>query len=203
MPSHHLIRRDSWPPTILRLNNESTTDISDTDATPFAYFLAPAPPDSDDEDDAYLDLSAGIESDDAKTPQVREVSPSSLQRLPILSDEELAAEKADVEREMNEWLAVPSRRAKERAAIAREAEKRLLGAPRGRGIVRGAPGPARSRSAGPRGRAWREPSPEIGVIVEEGEEEDGSPGPSEVKSEGGGRKLRKKVHWATPVGKLV
>ncbi|KFY39034.1 hypothetical protein V494_04132, partial [Pseudogymnoascus sp. VKM F-4513 (FW-928)] len=163
MPSHHLIRRDSWPPTILRLGHD-TPDISDTDANPFAYFLEPAVPADVDDNDDYLDLSAGIESDDAKTPQVREVSPSSLQRLPILSDAELEAEQA--EQDMHDWLSVP-RRVKERGGSSKAGKAGRTGAARGRGLVRtgaGQPGPVtRSRSAGPRGRAWREPSPEIGV----------------------------------------
>ncbi|KFY18950.1 hypothetical protein V491_04648, partial [Pseudogymnoascus sp. VKM F-3775] len=95
MPSHHLIRRDSWPPTILRLGHDGSPDISDTDANPFAYFLEPVVASDVDDNEDYLDLSAGIESDDTKTPKVREVSPSSLQRLPILSDEELEAEQAE------------------------------------------------------------------------------------------------------------
>ncbi|KFZ17169.1 hypothetical protein V502_04708 [Pseudogymnoascus sp. VKM F-4520 (FW-2644)] len=209
MPSHHLIRRDSWPPTILRLGHDGAPDISDTDANPFAYFLEPAVPASaSDDDDDYLDLSAGIESDDAKTPQVREVSPSSLQRLPILSDEELEAEQA--ERDMHVWLSVPHR-AKERGGSSKSGKGGRTGAARGRGLVRNGavPGPVtRSRSAGPRGRAWREPSPEIGVIAEEGEDVEmemgGAPGPSEVgkkMEERGWGKMKKRVHWATPVEK--
>ncbi|OBT63222.1 hypothetical protein VE03_07796 [Pseudogymnoascus sp. 23342-1-I1] len=213
MPSHHLIRRDSWPPTILRLGPEGALDISDTDANPFAYFLEPAIPPSSDNDDDYLDLSAGIERDDTKTPQVREVSPSSLQRLPILSDEELEAEQA--ERDMHDWLSVPRRRERGGGSgrSAKASKGGTVGAARGRGLVRNGavlgPGPVtRSRSAGARGRAWREPSPEIGVIVEEGEDVEmeigGAPGPGGEgeKVEGGGwGKLKKRVHWATPVEK--
>ncbi|ELR03270.1 hypothetical protein GMDG_06020 [Pseudogymnoascus destructans 20631-21] len=197
MPSHHLIRRDSWPPTILRLGHEGAPDISDTDANPFAYFLEPVLPADVDDNDDYLDLSAGIESDDAKTPQVREVSPSSLQRLPILADEELEAEQA--EQEMHDWLSVP-RRGKQRGSNSsgKGSQGGRTAAARGRGLVRNSaiPGPAtRSRSAGPRGRAWREPSPEIGVIEEEGEdvemETGGAPGPSglgkKMEVRGGGR----------------
>ncbi|OBT99452.1 hypothetical protein VE01_02900 [Pseudogymnoascus verrucosus] len=212
MPSHHLIRRDSWPPTILRLGHDGISDISDTDANPFAYFLEPAIPADDDNDD-YLDLSAGIESDDAKMPQVREVSPSSLQRLPILSDEELEAEQA--ERDMHDWLSVPHR-VKERVNSSGKGSKvGRTGAARGRGLVRSGlvPGPVRrSRSAGPRGRAWREPSPEIGVIEEEGEDVEmemgmgigGEPGPSgagKKMEERGWGKIKKRVHWAMPVEK--
>ncbi|KFY95962.1 hypothetical protein V498_02994 [Pseudogymnoascus sp. VKM F-4517 (FW-2822)] len=206
MPSHHLIRRDSWPPTILRLGREGPPDISDTDANPFAYFLEPAIPPSDDDNDDYLDLSAGIESDDAKMPQVREVSPSSLQRLPILSDEELEAEQA--ERHMHDWLSVPRR--KERGGSAKGSKGGRTGAARGRGLVRNGPVPGpvtRSRSA-PRGRAWREPSPEIGVIAEESEdvemEMEGGPGPNgagKKMEERGWGKIKKRVHWASPVEK--
>ncbi|OBT43803.1 hypothetical protein VE00_06265 [Pseudogymnoascus sp. WSF 3629] len=207
MPSHHLIRRDSWPPTILRLGHDGASDISDTDANPFAYFLEPAIPADDDNDD-YLDLSAGIEGDDTKTPQVREVSPSSLQRLPILSDEELEAEQA--ERDMHDWLAVPHR-VKERGGSSKGSKGGRTGAARGRGLVRSGPVPGpvrRSRSAGPRGRAWREPSPEIGVIEEEGEDVEmemgAAPGPSgagKKMEERGWGKMKKRVHWATPVEK--
>lgn len=208
MPSHHLIRRDSWPPTILRLSQDGARDISDTDANPFAYFLEPVVSASADDNDDYLDLSAGIESDDAKTPQVREVSPSSLQRLPILSDEELEAEQA--ERDMHDWLSVP-RRVKERGGSSKGSKGGRTGAARGRGLVRNGavPGPVtRSRSAGLRGRAWREPSPEIGVIAEESEDIEmdmgEQPGPSGVgkkMDEGGWGKMKKRVHWAMPVEK--
>jgi hypothetical protein len=85
--SHHDPRRDSWPPTILRLRDDdefpSPTE-TDIDANPFAYFLATPTALDDDDDIESLDLSAGIESDDNDPASpVREVSPSSLQRIPL------------------------------------------------------------------------------------------------------------------------
>ena len=85
-------RRDSWPPTILRLHDDDLSP-EEIDANPFAYFLTSPGPEDDDEYEYYEDLSAGIEaSNEPKTP-VREVSPSSLQRTPSETAEDSHASK--------------------------------------------------------------------------------------------------------------
>lgn len=86
MPFNKVLhRRDSWPPTILRVGatEEDEHTANDIDEDPFSFFLSP--PD-DDLDDDFEDLSAGIESArDKKKPKVRAVSPSSLaRRRPLL-----------------------------------------------------------------------------------------------------------------------
>lgn len=94
MPYKVIQRRDSWPPTILRLHeNEEIEDADCTsnaiDEDPFSFFLSPA----DDLDDDFEDLSAGIESAREKKPKVRAVSPSKLAgRRPLLDrdDNEVA-----------------------------------------------------------------------------------------------------------------
>jgi len=78
MPIHELQRRDSWPPTVVRLHNDDTEE-DPIDDDPFSFFLT-----SPEELDDFLDedLSAGIETPDSSSP-VREVSPSALQRSPL------------------------------------------------------------------------------------------------------------------------
>lgn len=84
-------RRDSWPPTQLRLarsishKTEPQPLLQDIDQDPLTYFLTPAVGDDgmdlDDEDEHMMDFDAGIE--DASHPRqiVRSLSPSSLQGL--------------------------------------------------------------------------------------------------------------------------
>jgi hypothetical protein len=90
MPFNELQRRDSWPPTILHIresHNPSTDtyDANAIDENPFSYFLT-SPEDIDDFDDE--DLSAGIESSSTSKPIIREISPSSLQRVPLILEED-------------------------------------------------------------------------------------------------------------------
>ncbi|TVY62281.1 hypothetical protein LSUE1_G008821, partial [Lachnellula suecica] len=82
-------RRDSWPPTTLRVG-PADTDLTSIDDNPISFFLTP--PDSDIDLDDYLsddDLSAGISS---SSPKIREISPSSIQRaalsIPAIDEEE-------------------------------------------------------------------------------------------------------------------
>ncbi len=94
-------RRDSWPPTQVRIQNsiehddatlEEEPDLSFIDDNPLTYFLTPAPllaVDDEDDDNAMMDFDfdAGIE--DAKHPPeiVRSVSPSSLDGLSLPADQ--------------------------------------------------------------------------------------------------------------------
>ncbi|KAJ9142707.1 hypothetical protein NKR23_g6992 [Pleurostoma richardsiae] len=103
MPSPHPrpSRRDSWPPTRMRLHlrpgadadaagepqseQDGDPELAFIDDDPLNYFLEPAPlldgGDSDDDDDGdliMLDLDAGIENPKRPPPIVRSVSPSSL-----------------------------------------------------------------------------------------------------------------------------
>lgn len=227
MPSHQLLRRDSWPPTVVHLTEDADDIIADMDENPFSYFLETPAHDFDDLD---LDLSAGIESnDDHHNPDdVREVSPSSLQRLPTSTAAELD-EHARLERAMHSWLAAPlSLRDFTRNHHLHKPRKSQRipadsSSARGRGIVRLTPplsrgARARSRSlSSQRPHSWREPSPEIGSIAEEDEQgdarmeeapalSDATPEPEEVRrqAEPAKRKSKsmKRVRWAAlPVEK--
>ncbi|RAL64142.1 hypothetical protein DID88_002035 [Monilinia fructigena] len=84
MPFNELQRRDSWPPTIIHLR-ENNGDIESIDDNPFSYFLTSPGEITDDDID---DFSAGIESDEEEKPEVREVSPSALQRAPLNDDDD-------------------------------------------------------------------------------------------------------------------
>ncbi|KAF4591942.1 hypothetical protein GQ602_002241 [Ophiocordyceps camponoti-floridani] len=82
-------RRDSWPPTQVRLNppmvkacSDPRPLLEDIDDNPLTYFLTPSPDgdmDAFGDDDDMEDFDAGIE--DASHPRaiVRSVSPSSLE----------------------------------------------------------------------------------------------------------------------------
>jgi hypothetical protein len=222
MPFNELQRRDSWPPTILRISDDDADEINPIDEDPFSYFLT-SPDDLDDDED----LSAGIESA-TKPTQVREVSPSSLQRssLPFEDD--------DIDEEF--FLASPfslrdpSSDGRESRAAQRHDSltgltglgislPQLLRSNRGRPTVRLTPpsrggrgrGQTRSLSAR-RPHAWRVPSPDLGSIIEEKEcEEDGqieseinkkedlsmsAPMPSEIEKAKKPKKPKKRVHWA-------
>ena len=224
MPFNELQRRDSWPPTIVRIHDDeaSVEDTSAIDENPFAFFLT-SPEDIDDDD--LEDLSAGIETS-SKSPQVREYSPSAIQRTrPLLED--------DDDEEFEYGVAVPvslkdfsmthsdGRNSRQQ----HRTEDMLAGlgiaipessARRGRATVKLSPsrsrrgrGQTRSLSAR-RPHAWRLPSPEIGTIKEERESDDGDeelnaskqekylsapPSPEVTKKEV--VKVKKRVHWAS------
>jgi hypothetical protein len=215
MPFNELQRRDSWPPTILRISDADAEEINPIDEDPFSFFLT-----SPDELDDDEDLSAGIESA-IKPTQVREISPSSLQRSSLPFDDD------DIDEEF--FLATtfslrdPSSDGRESRAAQRQDGLTGLGislpqqlrSARGRPTVRLAPpsrggrgrGQTRSLSARRR-RSWRVPSPDLGSITEEMEcEEDAqnktemnkkeelsmsAPMPSEMEK----AKPKKRVHWA-------
>jgi len=84
-------RRDSWPPTILRLNEIDLFGLDEIDSNPVAYFLTTPEVFDDDDDDDIEHLSAGIESDDDMFPEIRDVSPSSLQRAVLETEDDSSA----------------------------------------------------------------------------------------------------------------
>ncbi|RFU73068.1 hypothetical protein TARUN_9187 [Trichoderma arundinaceum] len=98
MESVFTSRRESWPPTQLRLtptmsmkkrsSMEPRPLLEDIDDNPLTYFLTPISPDDEDEDMMDLDLDvdmmdfdAGIEDASQPREAVRSVSPSSLEGL--------------------------------------------------------------------------------------------------------------------------
>jgi len=185
MPYNELTRRDSWPPTIVRIRDGETEETDAIDENPFSFFLT-SPEDLDDLLDDE-DLSAGIETPDSSRSPVREVSPSTLQRLPAEADGD--------DEDYDFGLAMPLslkdfsiRHTSGRKSRAGERpEDKLMGlgiaipeysAKRGRPTVRLTPsrsgrgrGQTRSLSAR-RNTSWREPSPDIWTIKEEKESDD-------------------------------
>lgn len=96
MPIEHssmASRRDSWPPTQVRLvrtgsnKGEPRPLLDNIDQDPLTYFLTPTPGDSDDDDDFISDSEDDMDYDagivDAGSPReiTRSVSPSSLAGL--------------------------------------------------------------------------------------------------------------------------
>jgi hypothetical protein len=190
MPFNELQRRDSWPPTIVRIRDDEATaeETSAIDENPFSFFLT-SPEELNLDDDDLEDLSAGIETSSSKAPAVREISPSAIQRSPLpLEDDE--------DEEVEYGFAMPlglkeftlrhtdGRKSRQE----QRTEDKLAGlgiaipeftAKRGRATVRLTPsrsgrgrGETRSLSAR-RPHSWRVPSPEIGSIKEERESDDG------------------------------
>ncbi|KAG9236718.1 hypothetical protein BJ875DRAFT_439148 [Amylocarpus encephaloides] len=183
MPFNELKRRDSWPPTIVHLRepHNARTDTFDPegiDENPFSYFLS-SPEDLDDDED----LSAGIESSSDPKPTIREVSPSSLQRvpLPIEEDDEdgfgldlplslkdftighISGRKSRAGNHIDATglgILIPENASTRGRARARMSSERV-----GRGRGR-----ARSLSAR-RPQSWRRPSPDIYPIEEEDDDE--------------------------------
>ncbi|KAI8307313.1 hypothetical protein K4K61_003672 [Colletotrichum sp. SAR11_59] len=186
-------RRDSWPPTQVRLMPTTPKDypsLDDIDEDPLTYFLTPAPDLEEDEDGDMMDFDAGIE-DSSPREIVRSVSPSSLDGLnkskgrtsppvPDLSD--LATPEEDDEEDYIRFApqgfcvrfslrdftidGVKPKRSKTHPDA-------LLSPSRGRTPVRPA-GRGRQHSVSFRHRqqhVWREPSPDVWSIEEETEEE--------------------------------
>ncbi|CZS93239.1 uncharacterized protein RAG0_03611 [Rhynchosporium agropyri] len=202
MPIHELQRRDSWPPTVVRLrDDENDENLIDDD--PFSFFLT-SPEDFDDFLDE--DLTAGIETPDSARSPVREVSPSKLQRAPLLD--------ADSDDEDDRFgLAMPlslkdftrkhsSSGGRQSRAGLRNDDLQGLGislplntefsASRGRAQVRLTPpsrngrgrGQTRSLSAR-RPQSWRLPSPDIYSIKEEKENDEDEKTGGEADGEAG------------------
>ncbi|KAF4975366.1 hypothetical protein FZEAL_7837 [Fusarium zealandicum] len=81
-------RRDSWPPTLMRLKptvstkDEPLPSLDNIDDDPLTYFLTPAPyMDDDDLDGIMMDFDAGIEDSSQPRAFIRSVSPSTLDGL--------------------------------------------------------------------------------------------------------------------------
>jgi len=162
-------RRDSWPPTILRLHDDDLSS-EDIDANPFAYFLTSPGPEDDDDYEFYEDLSAGIEAPNESQTPVREVSPSSLQRTPLEPADDTHNGKAfALPLSLRDFALANSASKKEKRALLNTADFGHPSPPptpalRGRGQTR-----SRSLSS-PRPHLWREPSPDVWSIPEEKED---------------------------------
>ncbi|TWU74299.1 hypothetical protein ED733_005536 [Metarhizium rileyi] len=85
-----LSRRDSWPPTQVRLTHSSSKRseprplLEDIDENPLTYFLTPTPDNNDDIDHFNVEdilFDAGIEDPNSPREIVRSVSPSTLDGL--------------------------------------------------------------------------------------------------------------------------
>jgi hypothetical protein len=186
MPFNELQRRESWPPTIIhiRKNHNPRTDTfepSAIDDNPFSYFLT-SPEDLDDSDDE--DLSAGIESSHSSKRLVREISPSSLQRVPLMIEEE-EEEDSPFESPMTlkdftikHTSGRKSRRGNHAGVTGLGISIPESASTRGRARVKLAPsrpgigrGRARTLSARRPPQSWSMPSPDIFSIEEENEDE--------------------------------
>jgi len=223
MPFNELQRRDSWPPTIIRIRDDAAQaeEPSDIDENPFSFFLT-SPDDIDLDDDE--DLSAGIESS-IKVPAVREISLSAIQRspLPFEDDEDEEIEYAfamPVSLKEFQTRYTDGRTSRQEQRADHELAGLGIAIPdfamkRGRATVKLTPskngrgrGQTRSLSAR-RPHSWRLPSPDIVSIKEERECDDGeeqgkvelkkemsvsAPPSPEVAKEAA--KPKKRVHWA-------
>jgi hypothetical protein len=227
MPFKEQNRRDSWPPTIVRLRNNDSTPIDDIDENPFAYFLtSTSPRGSETECDYFEDLTAGIESDDEVRTPIREVSPSAIQRIPFETKDDSRSSTKDIES-----FPVPltlrdftlSHESKKHDKTLQKQQMGNLDYPtpslRGRHTIRltssrlgRGRGMVRSLSA-TRAHSWREPSPEVYPIPEEREEAEQDLSPqlysdvhghkrdSAVRGEAvvaNATKVKKRVRWALP-----
>lgn len=230
MPQSHPNRRDSWPPTIIRLFDEDLNTIPDgdedidadidvdIDSNPFEFFLT-SPEDSVPDDEYFSDLSAGIEeATDVPTTPVREISPSSLQRLALppttkdVSYLDLAGKGYAVPLSLHDFTLSHAAAKKNARRLPETPPTPVLRptsptgsdappsamAPRGRRIVRLGPrGRGKTRSLeSPRPHSWREPSPDVWSIPEESEAPGLSADEEAVIVEKEPPKKKKKVHWA-------
>jgi len=185
MPFNELQRRDSWPPTVVRIRDEED-DADAIDEDPFSFFLT-SPEDIDDDED----LSAGIESS-IKTTSVREIFPSAIQRHspPTALDNEDEEFGLAMPLSLKDFTRRHTNDGR-KSRSSKRSEDGLTGlgiaipeglSTRGRATVRLTPsrsgrgrGQTRSLSAR-RPRSWRAPSPDLGSIREEKEsDEEGNP----------------------------
>lgn len=173
-------RRDSWPPTILRLHEDDLSP-EEIDTNPFAYFLTSPTPEDDEDYEYFEDLSAGIEASNEPTTPVREVSPSSLQRTPLeTADDSHVGRAFGLPLSLRDFTLAHSPSKKDKKSLPDATDFGQPSPPptpalRGRGMVRLAPnrgrGQTRSRSlSSPRPHSWREPSPDVWSIPEERED---------------------------------
>jgi len=219
MPFNELQRRDSWPPTILRINEDETDTMEAIDENPFSFFLTSP----EDIDDTLEDISAGIEEGDEPRPRVRTISPSALQRAPM-ENESHDAFGLGMPFSLRDFTMAHTK-GRELRGVAKREHPVGLGisgalpefSARGRAPIRLTPsrsgkgrGQTRSLSAR-RPHSWRAPSPDIGSIQEERESDDGDDSKVEVKAASTQRqetspaavvevatppKKKKRVHWA-------
>ncbi|KAL0932979.1 uncharacterized protein CTRU02_211942 [Colletotrichum truncatum] len=192
-------RRDSWPPTQVRLAPtipKEYPSLDDIDEDPLTYFLTPAPDLEDADDVDMMDFDAGIEDNNPREI-VRSVSPSSLDSLnkskrcmsppvPDLSD--LATPEGEDEEDYIRFapqdFAIPfSLRdftidgIKSKPRLKTHSDALLSPSPPARDRVSIRPGGrGRQHSVSFRHRQqqqhlWREPSPDVWSIEEETEEE--------------------------------
>jgi len=187
MPFNQLQRRDSWPPTIVRIGGNDADTSAAIDENPFPYFIT-APEEFDEDLD---DLGAGIESAHGPKPHIREVSPSSLQRRPLMDEDEDEDEDDEELRRPNHGFTVPF--SLKDFTASQEARRETV--ERQRSVVSGSKGRATLEVVGARGRptvrltparrgrgrgqtrsvpiqrphSWRGPSPDVFSIPEERE----------------------------------
>lgn len=192
-------RRDSWPPTQVRLRPRSSKDseprplLEDIDEDPLTYFLAPT---VEHDEDYSIDFDAGIEDPNHPSEMVRSVSPSNLDGLSnnrpsspeCDSDVSMASPDEDEDDEdYIRWSPSNSRltsfqdlhtdglAARTRSPVFGRSTNALLSpnsfpAPTPRGRnIRGRPRRSSLRSRPT--HLWREPSPDVWSIEEETEEE--------------------------------
>lgn len=196
-------RRDSWPPTQVRLkpalskSEQLLDDMQDMENNPLTYFLTPASDDGIDD----MDFDTGIQ-DSSPRETVRSVSPSSLEgpraRTPELDwdDDEGYMRLSPTSRQplgSDHGLRSP---VFPRAGLLSPSYP----------AARGRPGSTRARwfAQAPRlaqalrlaqaalrpGRLWREPSPDVWSIEEETEEE--------LRAVGKAAKPEKRVRFVLP-----
>lgn len=214
MPFNELQRRDSWPPTILRIREQEAEVIDPIDANPFAFFLT-SPEDIDDD---LEDLSAGIENDHDPKPRVREISPSGLQRAPLEDGEDnsfrlgfpLSLRDFNIiqhkPRESREGLKESTEGPKEGLEPPEFSVRRGRATARLTSSLRSGRGRGQTRSlSARRPHSWREPSPDVWPITEERESDDGDADQQESKASTSDDttnktipipKPKKRVHWA-------
>lgn len=200
MPFNQVHRRDSWPPTILHLHSTSPNAASDSapdDIDPITFFLTPSTSldDLDDEDYPFEidDLLAGIEDSSphsAKRPEVREISPSKIQRAKITDDPEVDLDSSNDENEdihfdfsmpllsLRDFSSKHTKSGRKSRLDNHRSEEALTGLgitlprsppSRGREKFRLTPGRGRGQTrslSARRPHSWREPSPELGRIEE-------------------------------------
>jgi len=197
MPFNELQRRDSWPPTVVRLRDEESEDTDAIDENPFSFFLT-SPEDIDDFLDE--DLSAGIETPDSSKSPVREISPSALQRA-LLDDDSDEQDGDDfglaMPLSLKDFSLKHTSGRKSRAGLRSDDDLKGLGitlpefsATRGRAKIRLTPPPRSGRGRGQtrslsarRPQSWRLPSPDIYSIKEEKESDDEAKAEEEVVKE--------------------
>jgi hypothetical protein len=209
----------------VRIRDDEVTaeELSAIDENPFAFFLTSP---EDLEDDSLEDLSAGIESSSSKSEQVREISPSAIQRshLPLedIEDDDGARCGFALPLSLKDFTNAHTDGRKSRQEQRMEDELAGLGITipeftirRGRSSVRLTPsrsgrGQRQTRSlSARRPHSWRIPSPDIGTIKEERESDDGEDEknmpkqekymiatPSPEEAKKETVKPKKRVHWA-------